>query len=93
MKARIHIRIYGDVQGVFFRAGTQNQAKRITGITGWARNAEDGSVEVVAEGEKENLETLLEWCSHGPAGASVEKIEKEWLKYKGEFSEFSIKYS
>jgi acylphosphatase len=93
MLSRLHIRIFGDVQGVFFRAGVQDQAGEIRGINGWVRNLEDSSVEVMVEGEKQKLVQLLDWCMHGPAGASVEKIEKEWLKYKGEFSEFSIKYS
>lgn len=92
MKSRIHIRIFGHVQGVFFRAGTQDQARLMTGITGWVRNVEDGSVEVVAEGEKKNLGQLLEWCRHGPEGASVEKTEEEWKEYKGEFKEFRIRY-
>ncbi len=91
MKSRIHILIYGDVQGVFFRAGTRSTAMEL-GVTGWVRNVEDGSVEVVAEGEKEKLERLLEWCSHGPAGASVTKVEQEWLENRDEFEDFRIRY-
>lgn len=91
MKSRIHILVYGAVQGVFFRANAQNQAKKL-GIFGWIRNLEDGSVEVLAEGEKEELEKLLEWCSHGPSDASVSKIDHEWLENKNEFSDFKIKY-
>lgn len=92
MKARLQMRIFGDVQGVFFRAGTQDQARLLDGVTGWVRNAEDGSVECVAEGEKEKLEQLLEWCREGPSGATVEKVEHEWLEYKGEFKGFEIRY-
>jgi acylphosphatase len=92
MKSRLHIRIFGDVQGVFFRAGTQDEVRRIGGISGWVRNAEDGSVEVIAEGEKEKLEALLEWCGKGPEGAVVEKTEHEWLEFKNEFREFKVKY-
>jgi len=91
MKSRIHIRIFGDVQGVFFRAGVQDQARDIGGITGWVRNADDGSVEVMAEGEKEKLERLMEWCSHGPAGAVVDRVEEKWEEFKGESSGFEVR--
>jgi acylphosphatase len=80
------------VQGVFFRAGAQDEAGRIGGITGWVRNTPDGSVEVMAEGERDKLERLMDWCSHGPAGAVVEKMEHEWLEYKGEFKDFRMRY-
>jgi acylphosphatase len=89
---RLHISVSGDVQGVFFRAGAQEEASRIGGITGWVRNTPEGGVEIVAEGERPALQSLLEWCSHGPAGAVVEKIEHEWLDYTGEFGDFKIKY-
>jgi len=92
MKSRLHITVFGDVQGVFFRAGTQDEARRIGGITGWVRNTPGGGVEVLAEGEKERLEMLMEWCSRGPAGAVVEKTEHEWLDFKGEFKDFRIRY-
>jgi acylphosphatase len=49
-------------------------------------------VECVAEGEREELEKLLLWCRHGPAGAEVEKIEEKWEEYIGEFEEFEIRY-
>lgn len=91
MDSRIHIRVLGEVQGVFFRAGVQEVARSLA-ITGWARNVEDGSVEVIAEGPRERLAELLDWCSHGPSGASVSQIEHEWLEATGEFSEFGIRY-
>jgi len=87
---RLHIIVSGDVQGVFFRAGAQGEGKRL-GLTGWVRNAEDGSVEVLAEGGREKLERLLEWCRRGPAGASVSGVEHEWLEATGEFRDFRIK--
>ena len=89
MRSRIHITIFGDVQGVFFRAGVQGEARRL-GVGGWARNVGDGSVEVMAEGEAGSLEKLLEWCMHGPSGASVSHCEYEWLADRGEFERFEI---
>ncbi|MFH0884232.1 MAG: acylphosphatase [Candidatus Micrarchaeota archaeon] len=87
----LHIHILGDVQGVFFRAGVQSEAKSL-GLTGWVRNLPDGSVEVMAEGAREPLERLMEWCSHGPAGASVSEIKCEWHGATGEFTDFRIRF-
>jgi acylphosphatase len=88
---RVHILVFGDVQGVFFRAGTISEARRL-GLTGWVRNLPDGSVEVVAEGGHGALEALLDWCSHGPAGASVSGVKSEWLLASGLYGDFSVRY-
>lgn len=71
---RIHVRIYGRVQGVFFRASTQEQAQKL-GLDGWVRNRGDGSVEVVAEGAPHQVHRLLAWVQHGPPMARVDSIE------------------
>jgi acylphosphatase len=68
----VHIR--GRVQGVFFRAEARARAESL-GVAGWIRNADDGSVEAVLEGADEPVESLLEWCRRGPAGALVEEVE------------------
>jgi len=85
--ARVHLRIYGQVQGVFFRASTEAEARRL-GFTGWVRNCPDGSVEVVAEGPRARLENLVAWCRHGPPRAQVDRVEIEWSEATGEFSRF-----
>jgi acylphosphatase len=82
--------VFGDVQGVFFRAGTASEARRL-GITGWVRNLPGGSVEVMAEGERPALEGLLRWCSHGPPGALVSEVKCEWLPAGGKFAGFSVR--
>jgi len=87
---RLHIRIFGTVQGVFFRANTRDVAIRL-GLTGYVRNIPDGSVEAVAEGPKDKLEEFLEWCKKGPAGATVEKTDFEFSEEK-EFEDFKILY-
>ena len=69
-KIRVRLKIEGRVQGVFFRAATLEQAGRL-GLKGWVRNCPDGSVEVVAEGERKKIEELVSWCHHGPPGAHV----------------------
>ncbi len=91
MDSRLQVIIAGSVQGVFFRAGTVSEAKKL-GLVGWVRNVEDGSVEVMAEGERSALESLLDWCYHGPEGAVVASIEYRWLEATGEFGNFSVKY-
>lgn len=88
---RVRMRIVGFVQGVYFRATTREQARQL-GLTGWVRNCPDGSVEVVAEGEKEPLDSLVAWCHQGPLGAEVERVEVSWESYQGEFTSFSIVY-
>ena len=67
------IRIYGKVQGVFFRANTLRTATEL-GVWGWVRNEEDGSVSIAAEGPKAKLDKLISWCKHGPAYAHVEQV-------------------
>ncbi len=73
---RAHVRIYGRVQGVFFRQNTAHHAEQL-GISGWVRNCGDGSVEALFEGDEEAVERILEWCRNGPAGAHVERMDVE----------------
>ena len=86
---RIHLVVRGRVQGVYYRASAQREAKRL-GLTGWVVNRPDGSVEIVAEGEEDQDKDLLAWAQHGPSTARVEKIDTRWRSYTGEFSEFRI---
>jgi acylphosphatase len=74
MPVRAHVRVCGRVQGVFFRAETRQRAASL-GISGWVRNADDGSVEAVFEGERERVDSMVEWCRRGPAGARVAEVE------------------
>jgi len=67
-------RVTGRVQGVFFRASTQQQARAL-GITGWARNLPDGNVEVLACGTPEALDALARWLWDGPRLAQVDGVE------------------
>jgi len=87
---RVHLTIEGWVQGVFFRASTVQEATRL-GVKGWVRNCPDGSVEVVAEGNKEKIDELIEWCHRGPAGAQVRTVQLSWEHHQGAFENFSIR--
>lgn len=84
-KISMHYYVSGKVQGVWFRASTQEQAKRLN-ITGWARNLPDGRVEVLACGDQENIAELYEWLKHGPQGAKVTDLsyeEQPWQELHG----------
>ena len=91
MKVRAHVFVSGRVQGVFFRSETQDEANR-RNISGWVRNTADGRVEATFEGEKENVEMLIDFCRRGPPGARVTKVDVQWEDYSGEFREFKIRY-
>ncbi len=90
-KFRVHIFVSGFVQGVFFRSETRAKAREL-GLFGWVRNLEDGRVEIVAEGEKEKLEKLVEWAKKGPDLARVNGLDVEWSESKSEFKNFEIRY-
>lgn len=90
-KARVHILISGLVQGVFFRAYTKEKAQELE-LTGWVRNLPTGQVEAVFEGNRENIEKIIEWAKKGPPTARVDDIKVNWQNYKGEFNVFQIRY-
>lgn len=87
MKKRLHLWVSGRVQGVFYRANTEEVARRL-GLTGWVRNLPDGRVEIVAEGEEDGLQKLIAWCRQGPPAARVSSVEVEEEAYTGEFVQF-----
>jgi len=86
---RLHLVVKGRVQGVFFRASTQREARRL-GLTGWVSNRRDGSVEVLAEGGEDELREFLGFCNRGPSAARVDKVDIRWRGYSGEFADFRI---
>lgn len=66
----------GEVQGVFFRDATRQEASA-RGVSGWVRNCSDGTVEAVFEGPEDAVSALVEFCRAGPGGASVERLDVE----------------
>lgn len=90
MTTKADIKVYGQVQGVFFRHSAKRIAERL-GLVGWVRNADDGSVEVLAQGPKDKLEEFVAWCKKGPPAAKVEKVEIEWGEETRKFSKFEIR--
>lgn len=67
--------VSGKVQGVFFRASTREQARKL-GLSGHAINLDDGRVEVVAQGNAQAIEALAAWLRQGPRMARVDKVER-----------------
>ncbi len=89
--SRVQARINGLVQGVCYRMNTVRTAESL-GLTGWVRNCPDGSVELVAEGDRAQLEQLIQWCRRGPSFSEVDRVEESWEEAKGEFPGFTIRY-
>jgi acylphosphatase len=90
-QARLHAIVEGMVQGVNFRFYTRRQARSLL-LTGWVRNRPDGSVEVVAEGPRPQLESLLAFLHTGPPSAMVTRVASTWSAATGEFDAFEITY-
>ena len=90
-EARAHVIISGRVQGVCFRMETQRAAKRI-GVSGWVKNRFDGTVEAVFEGDKKQVDQIIEWCRKGPSLSVVSNLEIAWESFTGEFKNFDITY-
>ncbi|KTD09502.1 acylphosphatase [Legionella jamestowniensis] len=81
----MHCYISGKVQGVWFRASAQEEAKKL-GINGWARNLADGRVEILACGDQKQLEKFEHWLKNGPPLAEITSYSREdlaWKEYSG----------
>lgn len=83
--------VIGMVQGVFFRQYTLREAKRLN-LVGWVANQADGTVRVVAEGERAALSQLLEFLHRGSPASSVSKVTTTWGIAGGEFTDFRVRY-
>ena len=86
---RAEVTVRGLVQGVFFRVEARDRARSL-GLSGWVTNAPDGTVRAAFEGDDERVESMVEWCRHGPRGASVDAIDVTWGEPEGEQG-FSIR--
>ena len=90
--ARLDASVRGRVQGVGFRYYVVVRADRL-GLTGWVANEQDGSVHVVAEGPRGDLDALLDSLREGPASAIVEDVIEMWMPYTGRWGSFAIRSS
>jgi acylphosphatase len=81
-RVRAHLFIAGRVQGVGFRYATQDVAF-VSGVTGWVRNRQDGQVEAVFEGDRAQVESMIQWCREGPPAAKVTQVKVEYEEPQG----------
>jgi acylphosphatase len=90
MPTRAHVYVTGNVQGVYFRATTRDEAQD-RDLDGWVRNLEDGRVEAVFEGSEEPVEEMVDFCHEGSPAADVESVDVTYEDPQGEGS-FSVRW-
>ena len=83
--------VRGRVQGVYYRAATVDEAQAL-GLSGYARNLVDGSVEVVARGPRPHLDRLIDYLHRGPSMARVTAVELDWGDQSETPSPFTIRF-
>ena len=79
---RAHVYVTGNVQGVFFRATTREEAGK-HGVDGWVKNLADGRVEAVFEGPESDVESMVEFCHEGSPAATVESVDLTYEEPEG----------
>jgi len=89
MFKRVYLLITGKVQNVSYRINAKRKAEELN-LTGWVKNMPDGKVEIIAEGEEENLKSMISWCYNGSDGAVVNKVKAKWTEYEEKFDKFRI---
>lgn len=89
MTRRVHLLVYGRVQGVGFRAATAFTAKRLS-LAGWVRNRPDGTVEIEAQGPADRIADFLAWCHRGPTLARVERVVTSELAPGADHGDFVL---
>lgn len=90
--ARLHALVEGHVQGVGFRYFVLNRANQLK-LTGWVRNTANGDVEVMAEGDRADLDDLLDALRKGPRSSFVTNVRENWEPPLGEFRLFDVRSS
>ena len=88
---RLHAVVRGDVQGVGFRYFVQRRAHQL-GLSGWVRNNDDGTVELVAEGSRDALEKLKQAVEDGPRAARVDRVDADWSEATGTLGAFDLSW-
>lgn len=89
MTKAVHVVVSGRVQGVGYRQGCRQTARRLD-LVGWVRNLADGRVELFAQGPEESVDRLLDWVWAGPSGARVTGVESDVVATDGTLTDFFI---
>lgn len=89
-RIRAHVFVSGTVQGVFYRATTRDTAREV-GVDGWVRNLDDGRVEAVFEGDRADVEEMIDFCHEGSPAATVHDVDVEYEEPRA-LEGFEIRY-
>lgn len=81
--------VRGSVQGVGYRYFCYARATHLH-LTGWVRNMDDGSVALLAEGDRGNIEALIDELKAGPRSASVAEVKVRWTPFSGKYHSFTV---
>lgn len=84
---QVKILVKGKVQGVFFRKNTRQEADKL-GLKGYAKNLDEGHVEIVAQGEEQGVKALIDWCYQGPEMAEVKEVDIKYEEIDKEYENF-----
>lgn len=87
----VSVRIYGIVQGVFYRSSLKDEADRLF-VKGWTRNLPDGSVEALLQGPNSKVQKVLDWCKTGPRNAQVDSVKISTVDTETVHHDFEILY-
>ena len=87
---RVRVRVRGRVQGVWYRASTQERALAL-GLSGWVRNLVDGGVELEAQGPSAAVDALVSWCRTGPPMARVDDIAVQKIEPQVPAGSFEVR--
>lgn len=88
--AQAHVFVEGKVQGVYFRDTTRKRAEE-QGVEGWVRNLSDGRVEAVFQGDRDDVEAMIDLCREGPPRARVDGVEVDWGEGDEDLAGFRIR--
>jgi len=87
----VRLLVRGKVQGVYFRFNLQQVAMK-NSVVGWVRNLPDGNVEALLEGNKEDVNQVVQWSKDGPENARVDEVKMDYGQYTGKYKDFIIRY-
>ncbi len=91
MSKQAHLTISGKVQGVFFRDFTQKNAQDLE-LKGWVRNASDGTVEALLQGNEASIKDMISRLKKGPSSADVNDVQVNWESANTELEGFEVRY-
>ena len=87
---RVRLTASGLVQGVFFRASTRDEARRV-GVTGWIRNTPSGAVEAEVQGDDAAVDAMIAFCRRGPGHARVDDLRVEEIATEAAEQGFGVR--